>query len=170
MTFANKTFNGTVYTFAHLSPMQLQVALSGPPAVNVAVNVTFGCHCFTESFDTALHEDHHRYTHRSELRAFDVLRFQSSLQLPVSLNSLLTGMVHRADRSYTFVTQIALPPAAGQQSYSVFFSLEKSRRSTSPAVEMYVKSAYLRRPAATSHSQSWRFKALVGQISGAFGA
>ena len=163
--FPKKAFNGTIYEFSHLAPLLLQVPVNAGQIAHVPVHVTFGCHCFTEGFKADVHRDHHRYTHLNELRAFNVERFQCSLQLPQIVNSMLGGRVYHADKSLTYVAQITLTPGENPQSYSVFFSLEKDRRATAPTVKMYIKSAYLRTLAAKSHAQSWRFAALVGVIA-----
>jgi hypothetical protein len=72
--FAAKQFRGQPYTFEHLEPRRLDTDLpltgEDEPVV-VSITVQFGCHCFTEKFDSALHLDEHRYIHLNELRAFD---------------------------------------------------------------------------------------------------
>lgn len=167
--FANKTFEGQVYTFPHLAQMTLPVDLVvQKEPISIPVRVTFGCHCFTEEFDPEKHGGHHRYTHLGEERAFDVERYQCSLQLPQVMNAMLGGTIYRADRSYTYVAQIVLPPITGLQPYSIFFSLEKTRKSPAPAAEMFVKSAYLSPLKHSPNAQSWRFKALVGEKAEVF--
>lgn len=148
--------------------MQLQVPVKTELISHVPVSVAFGCHCFTEEFKPETHRDHHRYVHNGELRAFDLERFQCSLQLPEVINGMIGGRVYRADRSYTYVAQLTLPPQTGQQGYSIFFSLEKDGRASVPAVRMFIKSAYLKPLASKENAQSWRFVALVGQVSGAY--
>ena len=169
--FANKTFEGQVYTFPHLAQMTLSVGLVVLlQPISIPVRVTFGCHCFTEDFDLGKHSEHHRYTHLGEERAFDVERYQCSLQLPQVVNAMLAGTIYRTDKSYTYVAQIVLPAGTGLQPYSVFFSIEKTRKSPVPAVEMFVKSAYLTSLKHSPNAQSWRFKALVGQKAEVFPA
>ncbi|MGH8412835.1 MAG: hypothetical protein ACRERT_16610, partial [Pseudomonas sp.] len=136
--------------------------------LRVPVNVTFGCHCFTEEFNEAVHQDHHRYSHRHEVRAFDPTRYQCSLQLPAVVQAITGGKIYLADQSYTYVAQVALPPATGLESYSLFFSLNKKRNTQAPAAELYLKSAYLSPLKSKTNAQSWRFAALVGEVSGAF--
>lgn len=167
--FPHKAFEGKVYAFPHLARMTLSVELTvkGNP-INIPVRITFGCHCFTEAFDPGKHTDHHRYAHLHEVRAFNVERYECSLQLPQVMQAMLGGKIYRADHNYTYVAQIALPPTLGTTAYSVFFSLEKTRKAQGPSVDMYVKSAY---PSALKHSpnaQSWRFKALVGETADVF--
>lgn len=135
---------------------------------HVPVSVAFGCHCFTEAFKPELHRDHHRYVHNDELRAFDIERFQCSLQLPELVLGIVGGRVYRADRSYTYVAQIELPQYGGSRGYSIFFSLDKAGNPVAPAARMFVKSAYMRPLAVNTNAQSWRFAALVGQISGVY--
>lgn len=167
--FAHKQFDGNLYTFNHLTKKTLAVNFDiNADKVVVPVHITFGCHCFTEEFDPKQHSDHHRYSHMHEVRAFDVERYQCSLQLPHVMDSMLTGKIYRSDKSYTYVTQIALPSAGGGQSYSIFFSLEKAKKQVDPAVELYVKSAYLSTLKHSANAQNWRFKALVGKKAGLF--
>jgi len=167
--FPHKPFEGQVYTFGHLSQRTLAVDLVvEKQPVTVPVRVTFSCHCFTEGFDPDKHGDHHRYSHLGEERAFDLERFACSLQLPRVVDAILGGTIYRSDQNYTYVAQIVLPPVAGQQPYSIFFSLEKTRKSVTPAVEMYVKSAYLSPLKHSPNAQSWRFRALVGEKAQVF--
>lgn len=171
MSFPSKTFEGTSYGFGHLTPMATSVILpvTGQVDVTVPIQVNFGCHCFTEEFKDALHQDHHRYVYKGELRAFDLTRYQCSLQLPVVVASLISaGRVYASQNSYTYVAQIPLTGAAGLQNYSVFFSLEADDKSTEPALRMFIKSGYLKQLAAPAHAASWRFAALAGLVSGVY--
>lgn len=167
--FPHKSFEGQVYTFAHLGQRVLPVDLVvEKQPISVPVRVTFGCHCFTEDFDTAKHGDHHRYAHLGEVRAFDLERYACSLQLPRVVDAILGGTIYRSDQNYTYVSQVVIPPVSGQQPYSIFFSLEKTKKAAAPAVEMYVKSAYLSPLKHKPNAQNWRFKALVGETAGLF--
>lgn len=166
--FPNKQFNGVIYTFDHLNPMFMKVPLNAQETTFIDMHVTFGCHCFTEVFDPVQHFEPHRYMHKGELRAFDLLRNECSLQLPLVMQSLLRGTIYNADDSYSYAAHITIPSLQGAQSYSVFFSLEKDKSVSVPAARMFVKSAYLKRFVAKANAQNWRFASLVGQVSGAF--
>lgn len=166
--FPKKQFEGAHYEFGHLSAMQIPLPLNALATQSIDLHITFGCHCFTEKFDTKVHLDHHRYAYKGEVRAFDLGRYECSLQLPAVVAAMLKGKVYHADESYTYVAQITLEDLAGPQSYSVFFALEKDRRVQAPAVRMFVKSAYLKPLVAKPNGQSWRFVSLAGQIAGAF--
>jgi|SRR5450830_548967 len=166
--FANKQFEGATYTFAHLQPLQLRVPLNAMGTVVVDMHVTFGCHCFTEFFDGSLHTPGHLYTYKKEMRAFDPLRYACSLQLPILLQALIKGTIYDVGESYTYAAQITLPTAAGAKNYSIFFSLEKDKRVQTPALRMFVKSAYMKPLVARSNAQNWRFASLAGQITGMF--
>jgi hypothetical protein len=159
---------GQVYTFDHLRPYTVKVPLQSAICPELPVSIGFGSHCFTEAFDHDFHKDHHRYTHRGELRAFDLTRFECSLQLPNAITQLLTGKIYNANRSYTYVAQIALPDLPGRENYAIFFSLERNKKISSPALRMFIKSAYIKGLAAPKHAQSWRFSALAGQIAGVY--
>lgn len=166
--FPKKQFEGGQYEFGHLAAMQLQVPLDAQAAHSIELHVTFGCHCFTEKFDPVVHLDHHRYAYKGEVRAFDLSRYECSLQLPAIIQAMLKGRVYHAEESYTYVAQITVEDLAGPQSYSVFFALEKDTRVQVPAVRMFVKSAYLKPLVARPNGQSWRFVSLAGQVAGAF--
>jgi hypothetical protein len=168
--FPAKEFMGRVYTFDHLKPYTVKVPLQSVICPELAVSIGFGSHCFTEAFDHAVHKDHHRYTHKGELRAFDMTRFECSLQLPGAITQLLSGKIYNANRSYTYVAQISLPDPRDRENYSIFFSLERNKKIPEPALLMFIKSAYIKGLAAPKHAQSWRFAALAGQIAGVYPA
>lgn len=166
--FPQKKFEGQTYTFEHLKPMTLRVAI-GNPATYITLKVTFGCHCFTEEFVVGTHVDHHSYRYKDELRAFEMQRYLCSLQLPdVIQKSLLLGTIYNAGESLTYAAHISLEGIAGQQDYSIFFNLERDKSSAHPTVCMFVKSAYLKPLVAKQGAQNWRFKGLLATISGAF--
>ena len=166
--FHHKDFQGVHYPLGHLDPFCVDVPLDALATKKIEIQVTFGCHCFTEIFDEALHQDHHRYMFRGELRAFDVLRYECSLQLPAIINAIFKGRIHLADGSYTYVAHITLTRIPSSQAYSVFFSLEKDHSKAGHALKMYVKSAYLKPLVTKSNAQTWRFISLAGEVSGAF--
>ncbi len=166
--FPNKQFEGTLYEFGHLEPMQMKLPLNSEGTKTIDLHVTFGCHCFTEEFDAAQHRQDQRYTWKGELRAFDTLRYQCSLQLSQIMAVMQKGTIYKADESYTYAAHITLEAIAGPQTYSVFFNLQKDRSVQRPALRMFVKSAYLKPLVAKAGAQSWRFISLAGQLSGAF--
>lgn len=171
--FASKQYEGRTYTFEHLQPMTigLQLNIKGRQHLHrLDIDVTFGCHCFTEAFVEGTHGAHHRYTHEGELRAFEPLRYECSLQLPQVMNGIEAGLIYRSDQSYTYVARITLTSEGGPQEYSVFFSLNRpARNQQEPAsrLMMYVKSAYLAPlKARGKNARNWRFKGLVSEIAG----
>jgi len=166
--FHTKDFQGIQYPLGHLDPFSVDVALNVAATAHVDLHVTFGCHCFTEEFDETLHQDHHRYSFRGELRAFDVLRYECSLQLPMVIAALFKGRIYLADGSLTYVAHITLSNTSGAQAYSVFFSLERDKSKPGHALKMYIKSGYLRPLVTASNAQTWRFVSLAGEMSGAF--
>lgn len=165
--FHSKHFEGIEYTLGHLDPFTVTVPLDAAGTKAVEIHVTFGCHCFTETFESPPHLDHHRYTFRGETRAFDVQRHACSLQLPAVINAMFAGRVHWAEQSYTYVANIVLGNGPGAQAYSVFFGLERDT-SRPGALKLFVKSAYLKPLVARKHAQAWRFKSLAGQVAGVF--
>lgn len=170
-SFSHKAFGGQTYAFEHLHPRNLSVALKPPTGEVIAkVQVSFGIHCFTEEFDHSKHGDHHRYTHGRELRAFNLERYECSLQLPSIVDAITGGKVYYAGDSYTYVAHIEVPPGSAAQNYSLFFNLVKDASSTlqAPQANMFIKSAYFRDLAAAQNGANWRFAALVGLNTGVY--
>lgn len=168
--FRSKQFRGEVYTFEHLEPIKFNMPLNAASTLFVSLSVEFGCHCFTEEYDPDKHTPDYRYVHKNETRAFDLLRYQCSFQLPTIMTDLQRGLVYRADDSYTYVARIALSANGSTQPYSIFFSLKNIRNAKGPALKMFVKSAYLKPLVASKNAHSWRFTSLAGQVSGVFPA
>ncbi|MBB3214837.1 hypothetical protein FHW67_004160 [Herbaspirillum sp. Sphag1AN] len=166
--FPNKQFEGALYTFDHLRPVHIKLALNADQSVMIDLHISFGCHCFTEAFDVAVHRPDHRYTYRHETRAFNPLRYACSLQLGQVVRTMLKGKIYNARESYTYTTQVSLASTIGPQSYSIFFNLERDKGKQTPTLRMFVKSAYVKALVAKPHAQSWRFVSLAGQIAGVF--
>mgnify|MGYP000131353668 CR=1 FL=1 len=166
--FPAKEFMGEVYNFDHLKSYTVLVPLKSEVCPQLPVSIGFGSHCFTEAFNHAVHKDHHRYSHKGELRAFDLTRFECSKQLPSAITQLLSGKIYNANRSYTYVAHISLPDSLRCENYSIFFSLERNKKVLTPALQMFIKSAYIKGLAAPKHAKSWRFSALAGQIAGVY--
>lgn len=165
--FPAKKFEGRLYTFEHLAPSEHAVPLNASSTVSAKLRVTYSMHCFTEAFDAGKHQDHHRYTHASETRAFDVARYECSLHLPEIMSKLARARVYRArQNNYTYVSQLRL--ADQQHPYSLFFNLKKDPTTAEPLVLMYVQSAYVRPLSVGANAQNWRFGSLLGQLTGAF--
>jgi hypothetical protein len=166
--FPHKQFQGQLYTFGHLQPVQMTVPLNADGAITIDMHITFGCHCFTEEFNNITHRPDHRYMYKNELRAFDTQRYECSLQLPQLMHAMLKGTIYNAEESYTYAAHITLASLNGPQNYSIFFNLKKDKLALTPAVRMFVKSAYLKPLVAKPNAQNWRFASLAGQIAEAF--
>ncbi|PZQ73091.1 MAG: hypothetical protein DI563_15970 [Variovorax paradoxus] len=173
--FASKQFEGKTYTFEHLQPMGFALTLNVRGQAEphpLAIDITFGSHCFTEAFDATVHGDHHRYTHQNELRAFDTQRYACSLHLPQVMKSITSGMIYKSDENYTYVSQIKVEDGdARLTDYSIFFSLNRpagdDRTIPASRLLLYVKSGY---PTALKprgpNARNWRFKALASERAG----
>lgn len=168
MHFHAKHFQGVEYKFIHLEPILIKIALNAAGTKFIDLYVTYGCHCFTEEFDSNIHLDHHRYLYKGEIRAFNILRYECSLHLPAVLPGLLKGRIHRADRSLTYVAHISLSTTQGLQPYSIFFNLDVDNTKATPFLKMYIKSAYLKPLVAKSNAKTWRFVSLAGEMTGEF--
>lgn len=165
--FHPKNFNGVTYRLDHLDPITYPITLDQNGLLQLDVAVRYRSHCFTENFDNVAHQDEHRYTFQGETRAFDLVRYQCSQQLPVVMAGLFRSTIYQSDRNLTYVAQIALNPAPGVQPYSVFFSLlpVQVHADQAPKLDLLVRSAYLA-PLKNRGAQKWRFASLAGQIAG----
>jgi len=166
--FPLKRFQGSLYTFDHLRPSNHLVPLDARGQTHVKLRVIYSIHCFTEEFESLVHREHHRYTYGDETRAFNITRYECSLQLPQIINNLGRAKVYRAlQQNYTYVAHIPIEGAT--QPYSLFFTLQKSGSPQDAQVSMYVQSAYIKPLTVGHNAQNWRFGSLLGQIVGVFG-
>ncbi len=141
-TFKSITIQGVTYDFAHLGPMTIDVTVSKgkPDEKTFSVLVNFGCHCFTEEHDPAIHTPDYRYEHEKELRAFCPNRYARSQ----GLRDIITGIGNRPvfitlQNNYMLVEMIT--DAGVSVPYTIFFSMEKGKKRTADVV-MTVVSAY----------------------------
>jgi hypothetical protein len=169
MQFPKKHFQGVEYDLSHLRPVWLPVPLNVAGTIDISMHVSYSCHCFSEEFDHAIHQEHHRYAFAGEVRAFNVMRYDCSTQLPAVVNALLKGKVYRASNdNYTYVAHITLENLI--HPYSVFFHLKKDAQSSNvaPKLRMHIQSAYISPLKVSTGAQSWRFRSLAGRVAGVF--
>ncbi len=164
--FPKKNFEGQTYDFDHLTPLRLVIQLGDEP---ISAKVKFGCHCFTESFDESKHQDHHRYSYKGELRAFDKTRYELSLELPRLIQEeLISGKIYKSEDSYTYLAHLpVMVNGVKASTYPVFFAIEKDKSTEKKGVVIFVKSAYLKEDMRFApNAMSWRFKGLVAEFVG----
>lgn len=138
--FKPKTIRGVVYDTAHLDPLQFKVVQKHKI---FEVKVIFSCHCFTEELDTVVHTPDYHYVHEAERRAFSVVRYKLSKQLPALISSLGAGTVYHSNiGNYFLLRQNAV--AAHSGIYVVFFNVIRATGGNSFDVVMNVQSAYLK--------------------------
>jgi hypothetical protein len=135
--FQNKTYNGQTYNLDHLDPFILSVVFED---ITYNALIEFSCHCFTETFDPAQHDQHAAYTYGNETRAFDLARYDLSLSLPDRFRALGNNNVyHTKKESFFFLRKVNV--AGAQLPYLVFFRSFKSK-SAAYDVIVEVSSAY----------------------------
>lgn len=167
--FPKKQFQGKLYEFQHLAPTVLTVALDSAAKSVASLHVAYSIHCFTEEFDTSVHQEHHRYSYADETRAFDVVRYDCSVNLPAIIAGMSRATVYRAlQNNYTYVAQI--PVNGIQNLYSLFFTLKNEGDLATPSARMYVQSAYPKPLTVGANAKNWRFGSLLGQVTGVFTA
>jgi hypothetical protein len=167
--FPNKQFDGALYTFAHLSPISTNIEAGEEKELIVNLKIRFGCHCFTEKFNTATHDESHKYFYKNELRAFSTKRYACSLQLPTVVKDMMHGRIYQVQQSFVYTTSLNVGLASKEyEPYSIFFNLRKTQHATVPSANLFIKSAYLRSCPASNSSRAWRFSTLACQVTGIF--
>lgn len=166
--FPQKQFQGKLYEFSHLTPTTHTVPLNAAGTFSVLLQVSYSIHCFTEDFNPLLHQDHHRYSYGSETIAFDVVRYDCSLQLPSIVAGMARAQVYRArNDNYTYVARVE--HAQLNQPYSLFFTLKNETKDGEvPLARMFVQSAYIKPLTVAPNAKNWRFGSLLGQLTGVF--
>lgn len=107
--FSQKQFQGKLYEFSHLTPAVHTVPLNAAGTFSVRLQVSYSIHCFTEDFNPLLHQDHHRYSYGSETRAFDVVRYDCSLQLKRTGQRKRRRSAFSRNTSRLFLCELLLP-------------------------------------------------------------
>ncbi len=154
--FKSKTMRGVVYDLTHLDPMQFHVTHNDK---TFAVRAIFSCHCFTEELDPAVHTPDYHYVHEAERRAFSIVRYYLSKQLPALISALGAGTVYHSNiGNYFLLRQNAAVAHPG--TYVVFFNVIRATKDNTFDVVMYVQSAYLK-PNMADWASPIRFATLV---------
>lgn len=138
--FKAKTVRGILYDLAHLDPLQFDVSHNDK---TFTVRVVFSCHCFTEELNTATHTPDFHYVHETERRAFSVVRYELSKQLPSLITSMGSVTVYHSNiGNYFLLRQNAAVAHLG--TYVVFFNVIRATKDNTFDVVMNVQSAYLK--------------------------
>ena len=138
--FKAKTVRGIIYDLAHLDPFQFDVTYNDKVFI---VRIIFSCHCFTEELDPAIHTPDFHYVHETERRAFSIVRYELSKQLPTIITSSGTITVYHSNiGNYFLLRQNAAVAHPG--TYVVFFKVSRATKENEFDVVMNVQSAYLK--------------------------
>ena len=143
--FRNKRIKGRLYDLGHLDPFTFSVSHMDRGRT---VRVTFLDHVFTEAHDPDRHTPDLIYSRRNgDLRAFDVRRWELSLDLPDLFRTLNRQSVYGTKgRNFFF-----LCGNAGEPPYAVFFEAIQSDL-WNVDVSVIVRSAYEKEGMATRAS------------------
>jgi len=142
-------FRGREYSIRHLAPSQF--ACPCPELRrDLTVEALFANHCYTRTFDNAMHTRAEILLYESDdrPRVFCPGRHELSHRLPQIVSSLPGHKVRQTfeGRNYVFSTAIEV----GGSTYDVFFMLQRQRKGTAD-LRLTVESAYIpdmRRPTA----------------------
>ena len=161
MQWAEKCFEGQVYGLSHLDPFTLLVSVA---ETNFKVRVSFYHHCFTEKWDTIIHSPDYRYVAQngSDLRAFNLERYELSKSLPDIIRRMPTGKVCFTNEQ-NFLKVNIIDHNGEAQKYVIFFKIIPAR-SRSHDVAMLVQSAYIKE-SLPKNIDKIRFTTLVRKVA-----
>jgi hypothetical protein len=149
-----------VISFDHLQPIRLIVPTQAKPD-GVQIDVVFSNHCFSESFNPALHTGVQTDVWDDQIRrVFDQRRYDLSRELPGIVRGLPASAVFMTPESN--YVHIVVPAATGVD-YRMFFRLKRNR-SFGADLKLRVESAYSPQPGqalAPAYMSKIRFKLLV---------
>ncbi len=128
------------FAFSHLEPIGLVVPTKGK-LDGVRIDVLFSNHCFSESFDPAIHTGEVvDVWDGGRRRVFDRVRYDLSAALPGIVEGLPGSPVFRTPEA-NFV-RITAPPGAPGVDYRMFFRIGRAEKGASYDLRMRVESAY----------------------------
>ena len=153
MSFNSFVHNGQTFDFAHLNSFSLSVPHR---ETTYSVLVNFSCHCFTEKFDET--SDMPPYTHRNEVRTFNIKRYG----LSKSLRSIIEEHANKKV-FFTRNSNYLIVSTDNEEKYAIFFDLKRERTGAHHVV-LTVASAYLK-DALPKHLDKINFRILIAKIA-----
>ena len=129
---------GAPINFDHLEPFQFLVATEARPG-GATIDVRFSNHCFSESFDTAIHAGSIvDVWDRGLRRVFSQQRYDLSLGLRDIIEALPTSPIFLTPEA-NFV-RVMIPGDHGIGEYRVYFNAKHGRDASD--VSLFIESAY----------------------------
>lgn len=161
--FPSLVVAGETVSFAHLEPMSLLVPTETKPA-GVRIDVVFSNHCFSESFDPALHTGTVVDVWDGQVRRiFERVRYDLSLGLPAIVRGLPDAQVFLTPEANYVRIILPAPAGAPGADYRMFFRLKREASATAD-LKLRVESAYsptAGQALAAARMTKIRFKVLV---------
>jgi hypothetical protein len=133
---------GVDYSVEHLAPLVIACPCE-PIGRALAIRVTFANHCYTEAFDSAVHERERivLYDGPSRPRVFSSVRYGLSQKLPALIHELPTRKVHRTSsprENYVYVVLLK----EDNVTYEIYFMLQRAQAGDGVDLRLTVESAY----------------------------
>ena len=123
------TYDEKEYVLSHLQPMEFDITLkahNANPKLDIAINVVFSNHCYTEGVTTLSDASHDFVDHNSQRRWFSPERHKSSEILPELVKQLHTRKCCFTGRNNWLI--IELQGSDGKDiPFHIFFSIWKNK-------------------------------------------
>lgn len=153
------------FDFDHLAPFSFTVPTRLRPR-GATIDVRFSNHCYSESYDAAIHgPDSVLVWDRGRRRVFSLDRYIQSRRLRGIVEGFPSARIYHTPEA-NFVRIVPNEPAVGGE-YRVYFNL-KPGKDQSCNVRLFVESAYpatdLRRPLLPAHMTRVRFALLIDKV------
>lgn len=138
--FPTLLIDGAPVNFDHLEPFQFVMETQTRPK-GAVIDVRFSNHCFSESYDAALHPDPVvDVWDRGQRRVFNQARYDLSFGLRAILEGLPNAQVYHTPEA-NFV-RIVAPDGNGPDEYRVYFNAKRGGGRGDCDVSLFVESAY----------------------------
>jgi len=138
--FPTLLVDGAPVNFDHLEPFQFVMETQTRPK-GAKINVRFSNHCFSESYDAALHpEPVIDVWDRGQRRVFNQGRYNLSFGLRDIIEGLPNAHVYHTPEA-NFV-RIVPPGGNGDSEYRVYFNAKRGGGRGECDVSLFVESAY----------------------------
>jgi hypothetical protein len=133
---------GVAVSIGHLAPFAFPCPCD-PIGRDLVIQAAFSNHCYTEKFNPSVHSREQIVLYeggRSRPRVFCQIRHELSFQLPDLLRALPGRKVHQTPEQRNYVYVVPLP--VGDQTYDIFFMLQRMAHGDGADLRLTVESAY----------------------------
>lgn len=153
MQWKEFVYQGKTYDLSHLHPFEIwfeRPAQHGKPPVSFRVEAHFSLHCFSRRMGDEPYDKGLIYPGVSEVRLFDLYRYELSRRLPDIIRSLPRRQIRQTGHGNYICVEV-ITETGIRVEYDVFFKVRKVARGR---LELRVESAYVRDPSYRTNRPS----------------